>query len=104
MIVMNSLVSLIYLVLWGVVAPAGAETWVRPVLVFVGLVNVIFAVALIRWRRWGFWGFAVSTVVALIVNVAVLGLGPWSVFGVLGIAALYGLLQLGRPKAWLLLE
>lgn len=65
-----------------------------------GVVNVISAVALFRWKRWGFWLFVASAVAGFAVNLAI-GL-PQGIFGaVLGVALLYAVLQIGNErKAW----
>jgi hypothetical protein len=64
------------------------------------LANVLFAVALLRWRKWGFYGFLVTTLIALANNLMIgLGIGV-SIFGLLGIIVLYAVLQLGSPKGW----
>jgi hypothetical protein len=63
-------------------------------------VNVIAAVALLRWRRWGFWLFVASALAGLAVNLSI-GM-PQGIFGaVVGIAILYGVLHIGKErKAW----
>jgi hypothetical protein len=64
------------------------------------LANVIFAVALLRWRKWGFYGFLVTTLIALANNLMIgLGIGI-SIIGLLGIVILYAVLQIGSPKGW----
>jgi hypothetical protein len=70
-----------------------------------GLVNVLCAVALLRWKKWGFWGFVASAVAIFIVNLSI-GLGPSSVLGgAVGVAVLYGVLQIGKEnKGWPQLE
>lgn len=63
--------------------------------------NIIFAVALLRWRKWGFYGFFVTSILALANNLMIgLGIGV-SLIGLLGIVVLYFVLQIGGPqKAW----
>jgi hypothetical protein len=57
------------------------------------------------WKKWAFYGFAVTTVLALGVNLSVgLGIGR-SLIGLVGIAVLYGVLQIGeQKKGWNQLE
>jgi hypothetical protein len=49
-----------------------------------------------------FLGFVGSSLVAFSINFAILE--PLSVTGLAGVVILYGVLQLGRPKAWDLLR
>ena len=71
------------------------------VLVLCALANIACAVALLRFMKWGFYGFVVTAVIALFVNLAI-GLGVGQVaFGLVGVAILYGVLNIGGPeKAW----
>ena len=71
------------------------------VLVVCALANIVFAVALLRFMKWGFYGFVATSIVALIVNLVIgLGIGS-SLFGLIGIAILYGVLNIGQTnKAW----
>ena len=70
-----------------------------------GLINVISAFALLRWRRWGFWLCIASAIAGVAINISI-GLGPQGAFGaVFGIAVLYGVLHIGKEKkAWPRLE
>ncbi|MGH3755135.1 MAG: hypothetical protein ACRDRP_21075 [Pseudonocardiaceae bacterium] len=57
--------------------------------------NVVCAIALFQWRKWGFYGFVATSVVGLVVNLAI-GLNPvQALLGLVGIAILYGVLQIG---------
>jgi hypothetical protein len=102
LIIVNSAMALMYLFASEWLRRNGAETpdWAFWVLATAGVVNVISAVALLRWKRWGFWLFVASAVVGVAVNVSI-GL-PQGIFGaVLGIALLYGVLHIGKErKAW----
>jgi len=100
MLVANSATILIYLL--------GAEgirrnspnmpDWAFPVLVVIGIVNLIFALALLRWQKWGFWGYAVSTVVVFFINLSI-GVGLVAAcLGLLGLPILYGVLHIGKEK------
>jgi hypothetical protein len=79
--------------------------WVLWPLVLCGVLNVIFALALFKWKRWGFYGFLLTTVVALAINISSgLSIGR-SLVGLLGVAILYAVLQIGGPmSAWNQLE
>lgn len=77
--------------------------WVFPVL---ALLNVACTVALWYWQKWGFWGFCASAALGLVANLAA-GQHPVvaAIGAVVGIAILYGVLQLGWPRsAWSQLE
>jgi hypothetical protein len=67
--------------------------------------NVAFAVALFLWKRWGFYGFVATSVVGFALNIA-LGVNvAQALFGVAGVAILYGVLQIGNEnKGWPQLE
>lgn len=101
MIVANSATALIYLV--------GSEDIRRsvpnmpdlvfPVLIAAGIFNLICAIALFRWKKWGFWGFVVSAVVVFAINLSG-GVGIASALGgLVGVAILYGVLQIGKERA-----
>ena len=79
--------------------------WAFSVLVVAGLFNLICAIALFRWRKWGFWGFCLSALVALAVNLSI-GIGViQSLLGLLGLALLFAVLQIGKEnKGWPQLE
>jgi len=103
MIVANSASALIYLL--------GSETirrnvptmppWAFPVLILMGIFNLVCAIALFRWKKWGFWGFVASALVTFFLNLTIgLGLGS-AFFGLLGVAILYGVLHIGKEeKGW----
>jgi hypothetical protein len=73
----------------------------RPVLVFYCVANLILIGALYKWRRWGFWGFLVMAAVMFFVQLSD-GVGILrSAFVFVGVAILYGVLQIGGDKkAW----
>ena len=102
-IIINSALSLMYLFGGEWLRRNGANTpnWAFWALAGCGVVNVISAVALLRWKRWGFWLLIASAIASLIINVSI-GLGPQGAFGaIFGIAILYGVLHIGKErKAW----
>jgi hypothetical protein len=79
--------------------------WGFPVLIAGGVFNLVCAIALFKWKKWGFWGFSLSACVVLFVNLAI-GLSPAQAFGgLVGVAILYGVLQIGKTdKGWPQLE
>jgi hypothetical protein len=63
--------------------------------------NVVFAVALFKWRLWGFFGFIVTSVIILVTNLAYGASENRAVAGFLGIGVLYWVLNMGDDdKAW----
>ena len=82
-----------------------APTWARFVLMAGCIANIVFAVALFRWKRWGFLGFVVTAILALTINLSI-GIKPAFVMtGASGIIILYGVLQIGgNKKGWAQLE
>jgi hypothetical protein len=69
------------------------------------VLNIAFAIALFNWKKWGFFGFLVTSAAAFALNVYA-GVGiPRAVLGLLGVAILYGVLQIGGQKSgWSQLE
>ena len=106
MIFINAGMSLLYFLAGGALGEAGdLPGWALPVLGLFGLVNVACAVGLFLWKRWGFYGFCASAGIVFVINLAIgLGVGS-SVMGLVGIAVLYGVLQIGgEGKGWDQLE
>jgi hypothetical protein len=103
MIVANSAAGLLYLSGSTAIKQTlpGAASWAFPVMGILGLFNLVCAVALLKWRKWGFWGFLGSGIVASLVNMSMgVGIGT-SVVGMVGIALLYGVLQIGgENRGW----
>jgi hypothetical protein len=67
-----------------------------------GIGNVVFSILLFKWMKIGFWGFLITSIGALIINLSIgLGIGQ-SLFGLVGIAILYGVLQIKKDNvpAW----
>lgn len=71
------------------------------IVIICALVNVVCAIALLRWKRWGFYGFIATTAVAMITNLSI-GLSiTTSIIGLVSIALLYLVLNIGGAnKAW----
>jgi hypothetical protein len=78
--------------------------WVIPVSVIGVVFTVVCAGALFKWKKWGFWGYCAISVVAFIINIS-FGLGVTSFAGLVGVAILYGVLNIGgENKGWSQLE
>lgn len=86
--------------------PSNPPTYLIIVLGVIGLVNLFFSIMLLRWKKWAFWGFGISSIFALMVNL-MMGIGvTTSLGGLVGIAILYGILQIKQDgkSAWELME
>ncbi len=78
--------------------------WYVPVVILLSVIEIVFAVALFRWKKWGFWGFAVFTAASVIIS-AVNGDFYSVISGVISLAILYGVLNIGgENRAWPQLE
>jgi hypothetical protein len=103
MIIANSATGLVYLLGSESIRRAIPTTpgWIFPVVIAEAILNLVFAVALLRWKEWGFWGFAFSSVAIFFVNLAAgFGVGT-ALFGLLGVPILYGVLHIGgATKGW----
>ena len=101
MIIVNSILAIIYLFAGEIITDnlAGdVSAGIIIILGLVGIVNVICAVMLFQWKKWGFWGFIGTSIVALMINLSIgLGIGQ-SVAGLIGIAILYGILQIKKDN------
>ncbi len=109
MTILNSLAAIVYLFAGDWISknlPEGISTPLLILLALLGVANVIFSVLLFQWKKWGFWGFIITSIGALIVNLSIgSGIGK-SLFGLVGISILYGILQIKKDNvsAWKNLE
>jgi hypothetical protein len=85
MFIFNPLSTLYYLFFGDTVTRAvpSFPTWAIPVFALVGVLNVVFAVGVWKWRRWGVYGFIATAVPVFAVNVAYVGVLP-ALLGLLG--------------------
>jgi hypothetical protein len=73
--------------------------WVVWPIALLAVLNVVFAIALFNWKKWGFFGFLGTSLAAFGLNIYA-GIGiPQAVFGLVSIAILYGVLQIGGQKS-----
>lgn len=97
MIIGNALTAVTYVFMGDMIAqnfPGGISTSMLMLLSVIGIANVVFAVSLWQWKRWGFYGFLASSVITLAINLSIgVGIGQ-SFGGLIGIAILYGVLQM----------
>jgi hypothetical protein len=79
--------------------------WALLILAVTSIMNVACAVALLKWKKWGFFGFIATSVITFVVNLMT-GLNiVHALGGLVGIAVLYGVLQIGKEKkGWTQLE
>ena len=109
MIVVNSLIGLVYLFVPESIAeqvPVKIPIYIFSILGLIGLANVVFSMALFKWKLWGFYGFIVSSLASFIINLLI-GIDViQSVMGLIGIAFLYGVLQIKKNNisAWNFME
>jgi len=74
-------------------------SWAIYVLGVVTLLNVVFTIFLFMWKKWAFFALCGTAGLAFVINL-IIGMGFYSVFGLLGLIILYLILS---PK-WNLLE
>jgi len=109
MIIMSSLVAVLYLFDGDAVSkkfPGGVSNTMLISLAVLGILNVVFSVMLFQWKKLGFWGFVITSAGAFAINISAgLGIGQ-SIFGLVGIAILYAVLQVKKDdiSAWANLE
>ena len=107
MVIANTLTALVYLFNSEAISAAlpSATPAAFLVLALVGISNVVFAIALFRWKKWGFYGFAATALIVLGVNLAIGISVVQALFGFAGVGILYWTLQMGEDnKAWPHLE
>jgi hypothetical protein len=109
MIVANSLIGLVYMIVPESIAeqvPGKIPFYIFSILGLIGIANVVFSVALFKWKLWGFYGFIVTSLASFIINLLIGIDVVQSVLGLVGIAFLYGVLQIKKNNisAWNYLE
>jgi hypothetical protein len=101
MIIANSLTAILSLFASDMVTknlPGNVSTSMIILLGVIGIGNIIFSVLLFQWKKIGFWGFIITSIGALIINLSIgLSIGQ-SLFGLVGIAILYGVLQIKKEN------
>jgi hypothetical protein len=100
MIIANSATAVLHVLLSDDIQQSYPKmpSWGLFAFVFGSLFNLTCAIALLRWKKWGLWGFSISASLVLVLNLMI-GVSPVSALGgVLGIAILFGVLQIGKDK------
>ncbi|MBI5556497.1 MAG: hypothetical protein HY885_02560 [Deltaproteobacteria bacterium] len=72
--------------------------WVNIASMVFSLTNLICAIALFKWRKWGFWGLLIPTIIMTGVNFSIGIDTGTAIFGLVGVAILYGVLHLGKDN------
>jgi hypothetical protein len=102
LIIIGCALSLVgYLVGSSFMVAANVPGWVIPVYIVISVLQLVCAIALFKWKKWGFWGIIVATVISVIIGFAThMGIAT-VIFALIGIAILYGVLQIGKEnKGW----
>mgnify|MGYP001447186829 CR=1 FL=1 len=105
MIIANSFTAILYLFSGDMVSqnlPGGISNTMIFLLAIMGIGNIIFSILLLNWKKIGFWGFSLTSIGALLTNLSVgISIGQ-SLLGLVGIAVLYGVLQIKKDNttAW----
>jgi uncharacterized membrane protein len=98
-------VSIIFIVLYLARASYPQSTpdlpwWAIPLLVMAEIFEIVCSIALLKWKKWGFWGLCTISMITFVINIS-LGVVVTSLSGLVGIAILYALLNLGgKNKGW----
>lgn len=45
------------------------RAWELPIAIVIMLLNIVFAVYLLKWKKWAFWGFCITGVISFIAGV-----------------------------------
>ena len=82
-----------------------SSLWALPILAVLALARIFCASALFLWQRWGFYAYAATSVVTIAINVAARISLVQSLQALIGVAILYGVLQIGgETSGWRQLE
>ena len=101
MIIANSATAILYLFASEMITKNLLGEVSTPMIILLGIIgigNVIFSVLILQWKKLGFWGFIITSIGAVIINSTIgLGIGQ-SLFGLIGIAIFYGILQIKKDN------
>ena len=79
---------------------SNAPSWALPALRYLCLFHIVCLSAIFRWKKWGYWGAITASVLSVIINIVIEGKLE-NLAGLIGIAILYGVLQIGgERKGW----
>jgi len=74
--------------------------WLWLVLGIGSIIKLVSTVAILNWKKWGFWLFTISVVIRLIFNFYTGLYIANGIFWLVGIAILYGALNVGKKNGW----
>lgn len=98
-IVLNSVIAAWYLIFTEAIAnqePIDASPLNIRIIGIFAVLNVIFSFLVFNWKKVGFWGFVATSIVVTIINLNIgIGIGQ-SLGGLIGIAVLFGVLQIKK--------
>lgn len=96
MFVANSIGSLSYLLAGNMIKNSLKiqQEWIIPVLGFLSLVNIVFAIGIWNWKKWGIYGVYIVALIAFVINIS---LGVSVVRSLFGLALPVVLFFLIRP-------
>lgn len=105
MIVANSIAVITYLFARSVIQknlPAAIPSWAFIALGLIAIANIIFAVALLKWKKWGFQGFVFTSIIAAGVNLETGTSVLQTLIGLGGVIVLYAILRIRKDgvSAW----
>ena len=107
LLIANSAIVMIYIFSYLAIKEIypNAPVWAFPILTLGVILNIVFLIALFRWKKWGLWGSVVTYSLLFIVNLLV-GISFIQAFlGLSGLVILFGVLQIGKEhKGWSQLE
>jgi hypothetical protein len=74
--------------------------WALPVLIAIGIIQIICTIALVKWKKWGFWGYCIICAIAFFADIW-LGVVVTAVGTLFGAVILYAVLNIGKDnKGW----
>lgn len=109
MIFSNSLAAVLYLFAGEIISHNFFDEISNKMLILLivlSICNVVLSISLFRWKKWAFWGLVITGIGVFIINLSIgVGIGQ-SIFGLVGIAILYALLQIKKDNvtSWSNLE
>ena len=101
MIIGNSATAILYLFtseMTAKILPGDVSSIIIIILGILGIGNVIFSILLFQWKIWGFWGLTITSIVTLFINLTIGSDTEQSLFGLLGIVILIGVLLLKKDN------
>jgi membrane-associated HD superfamily phosphohydrolase len=74
--------------------------WASPILITIGIIQIVCIIAVFKWKKWGFWGYCIICAIAFITNIW-LGVVITAVGTLFDVVILCATLNLGKSnKGW----